>query len=212
MTRVWIVAPSSFARAALQSLLASRRISVAGTSANFDQLAEQILGEELNAVLVDGSGDDAEPLLDQLTSSNLAAEVPILVLLDQPRPEWTAEALRGGVRAILPSSVSSDQLAPALQAAIAGLCILHPAELAATLPAASAARAVLAEPPESLTPREREVLQHLASGLANKQIADQLKISEHTVKFHVASILGKLGAGTRTEAVSLGIRYGLVLL
>jgi DNA-binding CsgD family transcriptional regulator len=52
----------------------------------------------------------------------------------------------------------------------------------------------------------------LASGLGNKEIAVQLAISEHTVKFHVASILGKLGAGTRTEAVSLGIRRGLVLL
>jgi DNA-binding NarL/FixJ family response regulator len=67
----------------------------------------------------------------------------------------------------------------------------------------------LAEP---LTPRESEVLQMLASGLANKEIAAKLAISEHTVKFHVASILGKLGAGSRTEAVALGIRRGLVLL
>jgi DNA-binding NarL/FixJ family response regulator len=52
----------------------------------------------------------------------------------------------------------------------------------------------------------------LASGLGNKQIAAHLKISEHTAKFHVASILGKLGASTRTEAVSIGIRRGLVLL
>jgi len=52
----------------------------------------------------------------------------------------------------------------------------------------------------------------LASGLANKEIATRLAISEHTVKFHVASILGKLGAGSRTEAVSLGIRRGLILL
>ena len=60
--------------------------------------------------------------------------------------------------------------------------------------------------------RENEVLQMLASGFANKTIAARLKISEHTVKFHVASILGKLGAGSRTEAVSLGIRRGLVML
>jgi DNA-binding NarL/FixJ family response regulator len=70
----------------------------------------------------------------------------------------------------------------------------------------------LVELAEPLTPRESEVLQMLASGFANKTIAARLKISEHTVKFHVASILGKLGAGSRTEAVSLGIRRGLVLL
>src|SRR5216683_2649955 len=65
---------------------------------------------------------------------------------------------------------------------------------------------------EPLTRREREVLQMLAAGLANKEIAARLAISDHTVKFHVASILGKLGASTRTEAVSAGIRRGLVLL
>jgi DNA-binding CsgD family transcriptional regulator len=69
-----------------------------------------------------------------------------------------------------------------------------------------------AENVEALTPREHEVLQMLTSGLLNKQIAARLKISEHTAKFHVASILGKLGAGTRAEAVAIGVRRGLVLL
>jgi DNA-binding NarL/FixJ family response regulator len=70
----------------------------------------------------------------------------------------------------------------------------------------------LEELAEALTPREGEVLQMLASGLGNKEIAAKLAISEHTVKFHVASILGKLGATSRTEAVSLGIRRGLIML
>src|ERR1700674_681358 len=80
------------------------------------------------------------------------------------------------------------------------------------LPAGSAPTRALDELAESLTRRELEVLQMLAAGLSNKEIAARLSISEHTVKFHVASILGKLGAGSRTEAVSLGIRRGLVLL
>ena len=63
-----------------------------------------------------------------------------------------------------------------------------------------------------LTPREIEVLQLLSEGLGNKEIASRLNISEHTAKFHVASILGKLGATTRTEAVTLGIRHGLVMI
>jgi len=79
-------------------------------------------------------------------------------------------------------------------------------------PAADPSSRSLADLAEELTPRESEVLQMLANGLANKEIAARLSISEHTVKFHVASILGKLGAGSRTEAVSLGIRRGIVLL
>jgi DNA-binding NarL/FixJ family response regulator len=113
--------------------------------------------------------------------------------------------------------VSPEQLVAALQAAASGLLVLHPAQAAAQVTtngfASSPARSrELDELAEPLTPRESEVLQMLASGLGNKEIASKLAISEHTVKFHVASILGKLGAGTRTEAVSIGIRRGLVLL
>ena len=79
------------------------------------------------------------------------------------------------------------------------------------IPPVNAARAT-EEWTEPLTKREREVLQMLAAGLGNKEIAAKLNISDHTAKFHVGSILGKLGAASRTEAVALGIRRGLVLL
>jgi DNA-binding NarL/FixJ family response regulator len=82
----------------------------------------------------------------------------------------------------------------------------------AVLPAPAPLSSPIRELPEPLTPREREVLQMISTGLGNKEIAGRLSISEHTVKFHVASILGKLGASSRTEAVSIGIRHGLVLL
>ena len=65
---------------------------------------------------------------------------------------------------------------------------------------------------EDLTPREIEVLKLVAAGLANKEIAHRLEISDHTVKFHVASVMGKLGASSRTEAVTLGIRLGLIMI
>jgi len=65
---------------------------------------------------------------------------------------------------------------------------------------------------EPLTAREHQVLGMLGAGLGNKEIASRLKISEHTAKFHVASILGKLGASSRTEAVAIGLRRGLILL
>jgi|ERR1700722_2787132 DNA-binding NarL/FixJ family response regulator len=212
MIRVFIVAASPLARGGLENLLAARGVSTVGRTASLESLFEQIMDVEPDAVLVDASGDNSEAVLDASLSSDLTAETSVILLADHSRPGWTAEALRAGVRAILPSDVSPDQLAAALQAVIAGLVVVHPSEIPATLPAASAALSPLAELTEHLTPRERGVLQLLASGLVNKEIAARLSISEHTAKFHVASILGKLGAATRTEAVSLGIRRGLVLL
>ncbi len=212
MIRVFIVAASPLARSGLENLVVAGGASVVGSSANLESLFAQIVDAEPDAVLVDTSGDNAEAALDALNGSDLAGETTLIFLTDSSRPEWAAEALRAGVRAILPSDVSAEQLAAALQAAVAGFVVLHPTEISAALPPASAARSSFAELTEQLTPREREVLQMLASGLVNKEIAAKLSISEHTVKFHVASILGKLGASTRTEAVSLGIRRGLVLL
>jgi two-component system, NarL family, response regulator YdfI len=185
---------------------------VVGSSASLESLLAQISEIESDAILVDASGDNAVAALEALSGSDLAAETTLVLLTDSSRPGWIAEALRAGVRAILPSEVSADQLAAALRAAVAGLVVMHPAEISAALPPVSVARSSFAELAEPLTPREREVLEMLASGLVNKEIAAKLAISEHTVKFHVASILGKLGASTRTEAVSLGIRRGLVLL
>jgi NarL family two-component system response regulator YdfI len=210
--RVFIVAASPLARSGLENLLAAGGASVVGSSASLESLFEQIMDVEPDAVLLDASGDNSEATLDAIAGSGLATETSMIFLVDRSRPGWTAEALRAGVRAILPSEVSADQLAAALQAAIAGLVVMHPSEIPATLPQTSAGLSPIAELAEPLTPRERQVLQMLASGLVNKEIAAKLSISEHTVKFHVASILGKLGASTRTEAVSLGIRRGLVLL
>jgi NarL family two-component system response regulator YdfI len=210
--RVFIVAASPLARSGLENLLAARAVSVVGRSTSLESLFEQIVDVEPDVVLVDASGDNSEAALNALLGSDLATEAAVILLSDHSRPGWTAEALRAGVRAILPSEVSPDQLTAALEAAMAGLVVVHPSEIAAALPVASAALSPLMELAEPLTPREGEVLEMLASGLVNKEIAAKLSISEHTVKFHVASILGKLGAATRTEAVSLGFRRGLILL
>ena len=212
MIRVFIVAASSLARAGLQSLLGVRDVEVVGSIANFESLSGQWPDVEADVVLVEVSGDQFEGVIDSLAASQLASEANIVILSNHSEPRWFAEALRAGVRAVLPSDISQDQLVGALEAAAAGLIVMHPAEVDAMFPAAVPASRPFVELTEPLTPRESEVLQMLASGLANKEIAARLAISDHTVKFHVASILGKLGAGSRTEAVSLGIRRGLVLL
>jgi NarL family two-component system response regulator YdfI len=210
--RVFIVAASPLARAGLQSLLATRDVEVVGSAPNFESLAGLWPDAKADIVLLDASGEQFEAVMDSLGASQLASETTIVLLSDHSELRWFAEALRSGVRAVLPSDISPDQLVVALEAAAAGLIVMHPAEVDGIFPPAEPASRPLPELAEPLTPREIEILQMLASGLANKEIAARLSISEHTVKFHVASILGKLGAGSRTEAVTLGIRHGLVLL
>jgi DNA-binding NarL/FixJ family response regulator len=106
----------------------------------------------------------------------------------------------------------------ALQAADAGFVLLHPTSVHGLLQNNSIAETYdvgdhgLTDDGliEDLTARESEVLRLVSMGLGNKEIANRLGISEHTAKFHISSILSKLNAGSRTEAVSLGIRKGLI--
>jgi two-component system, NarL family, response regulator YdfI len=144
-----------------------------------------------------------------------ALGVPIVLLGDNPA-RWLGEALPPGVRAVLPRNVTPAELVGAIEAVAAGLYVFHPSDLDSVSllrPREAEIAPELAEPfVEHLTAREIEVLQLLSEGLGNKEIASRLNISEHTAKFHVASIMGKLGATTRTEAVTLGIRHGLVMI
>ncbi len=212
MIRAFIVAASPLARAGLENLLAARNMEVAGSNGTSDALANKLSDVAPDIVLIDASGEEFEPLLDSIVTSGIAADFRVVILADAISPEALTEALLAGIGGVLPSDISPDQLVAALHAATSGLIVQHPEYVNAGLPKASAAPRVPDEPAEPLTPRESEVLQMLASGLANKEIAARMNISEHTVKFHVASILGKLGAGSRTEAVAIGIRRGLVLL
>lgn len=211
MIRVCIVAASPLARAGLENLLAAREVEVVASQATIDALAEVLSDAAPDIVLIDASGEPLEAMMESIVADGLASEVSVVVLGGGLTPAASAEALRAGIRALLPGEISPDQLAAALQAVASGLVVLHPAQAGKALPAGSPAPA-LDELAESLTRRELEVLQMLAAGLSNKEIAARLNISEHTAKFHVASILGKLGASSRTEAVSMGIRRGLILL
>jgi two-component system, NarL family, response regulator YdfI len=210
--RVFIVAASPLSRANLKSLLRARKVEIVGSGPNLESLWDQPPEVEIDIILIDASGDYFGEIMNSLNQSQLSSEAAVVVLSDRSEPGRLAAALRAGVRTILPSDASPDQIVASLEAAAAGLIVLHPAEVDAMFPAPEAASSPLADLIEPLTPRESEVLQMLASGLTNKEIATRLAISEHTVKFHVASILGKLGVASRTEAVTLGIRRGLVLL
>jgi DNA-binding NarL/FixJ family response regulator len=210
--RVFIVAASPLARAGLENLLAARDVEVVASSGTLEALSEMLADAAPDVILIDSSGEPFEPRLESILASGLASDVSVVLLGDGMNPGAAGEALRAGIRAALPGDISPDQLVAALHAVATGLLVVHASQADETIPAGSATPSTLDELTESLTRREREVLQMLAAGLSNKEIAARLGISEHTVKFHVASILGKLGAASRTEAVSLGIRRGLVLL
>jgi DNA-binding NarL/FixJ family response regulator len=180
------------------------RVQVSAASAVLRAGLEALVAASPGFALADHQGADV--LLTALAPDELAPAQPIVLLGD---PVWTAEHLRLGVRAILPPDATALEIQAAIEAAAAGLAVIDPAELEALLASPAPPPAVDGGP---LTARELEVLRMLAEGAANKAIAWQLKISEHTVKFHVAQILAKLNAGTRTEAVTVGIRKGLILV
>jgi DNA-binding NarL/FixJ family response regulator len=136
-----------------------------------------------------------------------------VALVDEPDPQWVRSALRAPVNGIISRDASAEEIQLAIQAAEAGLVLLHPTSTRSfvqhwTLPGLNDTPAE--ERVEHLTSRESEVLRLVSMGLGNKEVAARLAISEHTVKFHISSILGKLHAASRTEAVSLGIRRGLI--
>jgi len=129
----------------------------------------------------------------------------IVALCDDPGRLWTSASRTLGLRAALPLRATAEELAGAVRAVHAGLFVLHPEAL---VPALAGDTAVASGTP--LTSREREILELVADGANNRMIASRLAISRHTVKFHVASILAKLGAASRTEAVALALRSGLL--
>jgi DNA-binding NarL/FixJ family response regulator len=168
-------------------------------------LARFVDEDDVTVVVVAASPPALARMLDEFAA--LPRRVPLLALTTDPRAAWTTKARRAGLRAVLRSDVSSDALRAAVAAVAQDLVVidLDAAESgrAAAVPTTGADRG-------ALTAREREILEMLAEGLGNRAIASRLGISRFTVKFHVAAILAKLGAASRTEAVTVGVRRGLI--
>lgn len=135
--------------------------------------------------------------------------IPVVLLADAADSEQIESILRAGIRGVISLDATAQEIESAVQAAHAGLTVLAPVIVERLLPEPQHFSDESSEP---LSSRELEVLDLLAEGLSNKLIAHRLSISEHTVKTHVAAIFLKLGASSRTEAVSRGIRRGLVML
>lgn len=158
----------------------------------------------------EGPGDAAVVIADRA----VASEAPLLLITDEP-----AEA--GDAAAVLPAGTEGELLEAAVALVLAGFLVGRPGALR------RARRGMRARPVEDrgeaapvelapegapLTTREHEVLVLVAEGASNKMIASRLGISVHTAKFHVGSVLGKLGARSRSDAIAIGLRRGLLLL
>jgi DNA-binding NarL/FixJ family response regulator len=201
LIRVIVAARSSVVRAGLESVVrGSSSLELAGA---LDWSLLHSSSFEADVLLLD-AGDTP---LDGFRS--MLEQKPAVVLLDSSDSSLVSAALRSGVRGVISRDATPEEIESAIQAVNAGLVVFAAESLPDLLPGPRPAREALAEP---LSDRELEVLNLIAEGQSNKLIAHTLGISEHTIKTHVASIFVKLGAGSRTEAVSQAIRRGLVML
>ena len=198
--RLLVVGEDALARAGLRALAESAGLHVAADVPPSDV-------EDVDDEAADAAAWDVGPrsVLDGLRG--LSARLPVVAVLWSD--EQAGEVLAAGARAVLLRDRVEDRLLPAVTAAAAGLVALDERLAESVLRPRPTPVPALAEP---LTPREMEVLQLVAEGLTNRRIGERLGISEHTAKFHVNAILGKLGAQTRSEAVAQAARLGLVLL
>jgi DNA-binding NarL/FixJ family response regulator len=208
--RVFIVAPTPFARAGLRSLLeevgAGADVIVVGEASSLDEPEPALL--EADVVIV--AGDET---LEE-TARTVAEEgtQAMLVLSEDDRSVSVLRALAPGGWGVVSPDAPLEELSAAIVAVARGLVVLPRTLTGRALQGMAAFGGPVEEPDEPLTAREREVLGLLGQGLSNKMIARDLRISEHTVKFHVSSIYAKLGVASRAEAVSQGARLGLISL
>lgn len=203
--RVAIASTSSVRRAGLEALVKlTPSLRLVASLGEVQNLFQGIDGLQADAVIVDLHNQSS------LTPPTGTLAIPVIALVDNPDTAWTARALRHGIKSILPRESEAEQIRAAILAAHSGLVLLG-AEVSQAL-AKGVRTQLYPDPVENLTTRELEVLGMLAEGLSNRQIADRLRLSDHTIKFHISSILDKLGVSTRTEAVTAGLRMGLILL
>jgi NarL family two-component system response regulator YdfI len=212
LKRVFIIAPSEVTRAGLESVLAaSPGLAVVGSSP--DETIVESDGDLQPDVLLLVLSRQTEEALSAIIALSAQLDAPLVVLTDGFDRSWAGAAVRAGARAILPGDATSAEILAAIEAVSVGLVVLP----AAVTDVVLSETPDDAEPPPAgdgpkLTAREIEILGMIAEGLGNKEIAWRLSISEHTVKFHIGSIFTKLGAQSRTEAVTIGLRHGLIMI
>jgi two-component system, NarL family, response regulator YdfI len=208
--KVLVCAKSTHELSRLESAVRSApSLELIGSSLGGPGLRQQLEDTQADVLLEYSVLDDPEELPD--LDPSRVARVCLVTEAEFARAFAGIQALDSALRGVLPVWASVREIQIAVEAVANGLLVLHPdvAEQAdktsETLPRGS--RALLGQ---QLSARENEILNLLAAGLGNKEIARRLKISDHTVKFHITSIFNKLSVSNRTEAVAVGISRGLI--
>jgi two-component system, NarL family, response regulator YdfI len=214
VVKVLVCANSSVELARLEALVKSAlSLRLVGSSLGRAGLDQLLADTQPDVLLESPSHND----LVESNWSDLSPKTVARVLLVNEHEFGVAlaaiQTVHSSLRGVLPNWASEREIQTAIEAAAAGLLVLHPdvAELVATA-SSFASRVSSTSLGQQLSPRESEILNMLAAGLGNKEIAWRLKISEHTVKFHVTSIFNKLNTSSRAEAVAVGVRLGLIIL
>ena len=184
-------------RAVLERAFKGAKISDA---ASVDEIGEVSNGDKLDVVIVDPwrAGVDVGDVVGRLQSE---VSAPIVVFTSDGGARLLSEALKAGVKGYVRKDSPSEDLIRAIDAARAGEFYVDPG-LSSTI--------VLDEGDRTLSARQREILQMLADGMQTDAVAEQLGLSTETVRTHTKRILAKLDASTRTQAVAIGIRHGLI--
>ncbi len=215
MIRILVVDDHPIVRDGLLAVLGTQPdLQVAGEACDgvealrrVDELHPDVMLLDLEMPGLDGVG-----VLHRLRAGG--TNLPVIVFTAFDTDERIVEAVRAGARGYLLKGAPRAELFAAIRIVHAGGSLLQPLIASKLIQHMTqpqgGGHSSGHQPVEPLTPRELEVLQLLAAGQTNRQIADSLVVTERTVKFHVSSILAKLGAGNRTEAVALANQRGLV--
>ncbi len=193
--RIIVVAVSPVIRMGLSAMLEDNpKFIVLKSVSDIDEIVEQ----QADVILLDWNETDYESIKQQFIAATI-------ILVDEFTDFNLATILAAGVKGILPQTSMESEIIAAVEAVVSGLIVLHPQVI-------NNQQLLKETNLQILTPREIEVLQMLTNGMSNKIVAQNLHISEHTVKFHISSIFQKLDVSTRTEAVAVGVRLGLIML
>lgn len=193
--RIIVVAASPVIGMGLSAMLEDNpKFIVVKSVSDIDEIEEQ----QADVILLDWNQNDYESIKQQFIPATI-------ILVDEFEDFNLTTILAAGVKGILPQTSMESEIIAAVEAVVSGLVVVHPQVV-------NNQQLLKETNLQILTPREIEVLQMLTNGMSNKAVAQKLHISEHTVKFHISSIFQKLDVSTRTEAVAVGVRLGLIML
>jgi two-component system, NarL family, response regulator YdfI len=214
MAKLIVLASSPVSQAGLESVLATAPdLQVVASFSESKDLLSLLESYTVDALLMEALqlSPETQQQLAELATDDPSLAIAILTHTTQAN-NW-AEILALGIRGLLPYSASAAEIILTLRAVIEGLVVIHPNFRSSLFQEELLVRPSLPlDEIQPLTARETEILTLLSQGLTNKAIASQIHLSEHTIKFHLAMIFEKLSASSRTEAVAIGIRQGLISL